>query len=84
VDIYEHISQMKPFIASHDWEGLERVYRTLATQLAGAQRAARIAALDFASYQSRLRPFVVDLVRKQTFFDPTPSCLGNVRRVHLG
>jgi hypothetical protein len=41
---------------------LEHAYRTLATQLAGAQEAARIAALDFASYQSRLRPFVVDAV----------------------
>jgi hypothetical protein len=62
VDIYEHISQMKPFIASNDWEHLEHAYRTLAAQLAGAQQAARIAALDFASYQSRLSPFVVDAV----------------------
>ena len=37
-------------------------YRALATQLAGAQQVARIAALDIAGYESELRPFVVDAV----------------------
>ena len=60
VDIYEYISRMKPFIASHDWDGLERKYRKLAVKLAGKQQAARIADLDFASYQRLLDPFVVD------------------------
>src|SRR5215510_13405863 len=53
---------MKPLIASHDWDGLERTYRGLAAELAGKHQAARIAALDFASYQSLLGPFVVDAV----------------------
>ena len=62
MDMYEYISQMKPFIASPDWDGLERKYRRLAAKLAGKQQAARIATLDFASYQSRLDPSVVDAV----------------------
>lgn len=58
VDIHAHLSEMKPFVASRDWNGLEHAFYALAAEMAGAEQAARIAQLPFRAYQLRLQPFL--------------------------
>lgn len=58
MDIYAHLSDMKSFIASRDWNGLESAYRGLAAELAGEEQVGRIARLAFPAYQLRLQPYL--------------------------
>jgi hypothetical protein len=64
VDIYEHIAQMKPFIARRDWDGLEASYRNCCEELAGDEQTLKIAALDFASYQAALAESLAEAVEQ--------------------
>lgn len=55
MDIYEHISQMKPFISNRDWDGLEREFSRRCRELAGVAQAERISAVSLSDYQSSLQ-----------------------------
>ena len=62
MDIYQYIARMKPFVASRDWDGLERRYRELSSELAGTSQADRIANLAFPAYEAKLCPLVVKAI----------------------
>ena len=57
-DIYQYIAEMKPFIASRDWDSLENTYGAICRDLAGPSQADRIAKLAFPAYQALLCPLV--------------------------
>jgi hypothetical protein len=64
MDIYEHISQMKSFIASRDWDGLEREFGRRCRELAGVAQADRISGISLSDYQSSLERSLSQAVAK--------------------
>lgn len=69
MDIYEHIAQMKPFIAGRDWDGLEASYRCCCEELAGEEQTRKIGTLDFPSYQAALAESFAQAVERAQVAD---------------
>jgi hypothetical protein len=53
-DIFEHLDSLRAVAGGRDWSTLESKYRATCERLSGPELAARIAALDFLSYQGSL------------------------------
>ena len=62
--IDKYLTAMREAISRRDWQGLEQTYQVLCTNMAGAEAASRIAALDFSSYLRRLRTVFVAVAER--------------------
>ena len=53
--IFDYIDDMQPFVRNGEWDSLEESYRAVCEKLAGTVQAKKVEALDFPSYENKLR-----------------------------